>query len=93
MEAEVAAAVAEVVAAAADKPAREETLTMTNNASTDSRQSFMLRYLDPTEILGEILFGLIMVLTFSLGAGLIVEEGAEATNRMQWGILGMALGG
>ena len=88
MEAEVAAAVAEVVAAAADKPAREETLTMTNNASTDSRQSFMLRYLDPTEILGEILFGLIMVLTFTLGAGLIVKEGAEATSQMLWGILG-----
>jgi len=89
--AEVAAAevvVAEVAAAAADKPAREETLTMTNNASTDSRQSFMLRYLDPTEILGEVLFGLIMVLTFTLGAGLIIKEGAEATREMLWAILG-----
>ena len=55
--------------------------------------SFIRRYLDPAERLGEVLFGLIMVLTFTLGAGLIVEEGAEATTRMLWGILGMALGG
>jgi len=74
-------------------------LIIVSNASslsasgTPSRQSFVHRNLDFTEILGEVLFGLIMVLTFSLGAGLIVEEGAEATNRMQWGILGMALGG
>ena len=62
-------------------------------SGTASRQSFVQRNLDFTEILGEVLFGLIMVLTFSLGAGLIVEEGAEATNWMQWGILGMDLGG
>ena len=57
-------------------------------SGTPSRQSFMWRYLDPTEILGEVLFGLIMVLTFTLGAGLIVKEGAEATTEMLWGILG-----
>jgi len=67
---------------------------MASNASsmsqsgTPSRQSFVRRYLDFTEILGEVLFGLIMVLTFTLGAGLIVKEGAEATSQMLWGILG-----
>jgi VIT1/CCC1 family predicted Fe2+/Mn2+ transporter len=35
-----------------------------------------------------VLFGLVMVLTFTLGAGLIVKEGTEATNRMLLGILG-----
>jgi hypothetical protein len=53
-----------------------------------SRQSFVRRYLDPTESLGEVMFGLIMVLTFTLGAGLIVKEGTEATTRMLLGILG-----
>jgi VIT1/CCC1 family predicted Fe2+/Mn2+ transporter len=53
-----------------------------------SRESFVRRYLDPTERLGEVLFGLIMVLTFTLGAGLIVKEGTEATTQMLLGILG-----
>jgi len=57
-------------------------------SGTPSRQSFVWRYFDPTDILGEILFGLIMVLTFTLGAGLIVKEGAKATSQMLWGILG-----
>lgn len=34
------------------------------------------------------MFGLIMVLTFTLGAGLIVKEGTEATTGMLLGILG-----
>lgn len=55
---------------------------------TPSRQSFVRRYLDPTETLSEVLFGLVMVLTFTLGAGLIVKEGTEATTRMLLGILG-----
>jgi hypothetical protein len=53
-----------------------------------SRESFVKRYLDPTESLGEVLFGLIMVLAITLGAGLIVKEGAEAPSRMLLGILG-----
>ena len=67
---------------------------MASNASSlsphgsPSRQSFVRRYLDPTESLGEVMFGLIMVLTFTLGAGLIVKEGTEATIRMLLGILG-----
>jgi VIT1/CCC1 family predicted Fe2+/Mn2+ transporter len=71
---------------------------MASNASslspydTPSRQSFVRRYLDPTERLGEVLFGLIMVLTFTLGAGLIVKEGTEATTQMLLGILGCNVG-
>jgi hypothetical protein len=38
-----------------------------------------LRHLDPAETLGEILFGLIMVLTFTLGAGVALRAG-EATD-------------
>ena len=58
--------------------------------------SFFERYLDPAESLGEILFGLIMVLTFTLGAavaggwerGLILA--AVACN-VAWGIIDGAL--
>jgi hypothetical protein len=57
-------------------------------SGTPSRQSFVGRYLDPTESLGEVLFGLIMVLTFTLGAGVIAEEVKESTTRMLLGIVG-----
>jgi len=73
---------AEVAAVAADKPG------IISPSGTPSSQSFVRRHLDSTEILGELLFGLIMVLTFTLGAGLIVKEGAEATSQMLWGRLG-----
>ena len=36
--------------------------------------SFITRYLDPLDRLSEFLFGLVMVLSFTLGAGLIVGE-------------------
>src|SRR5262245_47879599 len=36
------------------------------------------RYLDPATTLAEILFGLIMTLTFTLGAGLIIEDEGRA---------------
>jgi hypothetical protein len=49
---------------------------------------FIQRYLDPTEILCEILFGLIMVLTFTLGAGLVVNDGVSATRTLLLAILG-----
>src|SRR5690348_5249127 len=38
---------------------------------------FVPRYLDPASRLGEILFGLIMVLTVTLSAGLVVDEGRK----------------
>lgn len=53
------------------------------------KKGFFATHLDPGGIFGEILFGLIMVLTFTLGAGLTIkEEGPEAVH----GLLIAALG-
>lgn len=54
--------------------------------------SFIQRQLDPAEILGEILFGLIMVLTFTLGAALAggYERGlllAAIGCNVAWGVI------
>jgi VIT family len=67
----------------------------------ESRSSLMDRYLDPATTLGEILFGLIMTLTFTLGAGIIIEdEGREGARQLliavigcnlAWGIIDAAL--
>ena len=44
---------------------------------------FVDKYLDPATSMGEILFGLIMTLTFTLGAGLTLqEEGAEGARTL-----------
>jgi hypothetical protein len=71
---------------------RPETKTM-----GDLRSSLQSRYLDPASSLGEILFGLIMTLTFTLGAGLMLqEEGREGARALliatvgcniAWGII------
>ena len=42
------------------------------------RQRFAERHLDPGDRLAEFLCGLIMVLTFTLGAGLTIEDGPDA---------------
>lgn len=56
---------------------------------TEKRKGFFAAHLDPGGIFGEILFGLIMVLTFTLGAGLTIhEEGPAAVH----GLLIAALG-
>lgn len=49
-----------------------------------------LRYLDPADSLGEILFGLIMVLTFTLGAGIAVRtgEGAGSARELMYAAIG-----
>jgi VIT family len=53
------------------------------------RFSFMHRYLDPETSLAEILFGLIMTLTFTLGAGLIIEdEGREGARQLLIAVIG-----
>jgi len=50
------------------------------------------RHLDPASVMGEILFGLIMTLTFTLGAGLVIqEEGREGARAMLIAILGCNL--
>jgi VIT1/CCC1 family predicted Fe2+/Mn2+ transporter len=62
--------------------------------------SLAQKYLDPGESLGEVLFGLIMTLTFTLAAGLMVQEGPDAVRELliatigcniSWGIIDGAL--
>lgn len=65
------------------------------------RSSIAQKYLDPATSLSEVLFGLIMTLTFTLGAGLIIEEeGREGARQLliatigcnvAWGIIDAAL--
>ena len=61
---------------------------------------FTQRYLDPIDRLNELLFGLIMVLTFTLAAGLTVEDGPDAGRELlvaaigcnlAWGIVDAAM--
>ena len=60
----------------------------------------MLAHLDPGERLGELLFGLIMVLTFTLGAGIELQGDRQGTRELliaalgcnaAWGIIDAAL--
>ena len=56
------------------------------------RRSFTARHLDPGSHMGEILFGLIMTLTFTLAAGIVIqEEGRAGAREMLVGILGCNL--
>src|SRR5882672_8102718 len=57
--------------------------------NTPSRSSLMHRYLDPASSLGEIMFGLIMTLTFTLGAGIIIDdEGREGARELLIALIG-----
>jgi hypothetical protein len=54
--------------------------------------SFGARHLDVGTRMGELLFGLIMTLTFTLGAGFVIEEeGREGAREMLIAILGCNL--
>jgi hypothetical protein len=56
------------------------------------RSSFASRHLDPGSRMGEILFGLIMTLTFTLAADIVIqEEGRAGAREMLIGILGCNL--
>ncbi len=64
------------------------------------RQYLPHHYLDPAERLNEILFGLIMVLTFTLTAGIAVGDGAKARRdlliatigcNIAWGVIDGAM--
>jgi len=55
------------------------------------RESFFRRYLEPAERLNEILFGLIMVLTFTLTAGFTVGDGPDAARTLLLATLGCNL--
>src|SRR5689334_9047832 len=61
-----------------------------------TRERFVLRYLDPASRLGEILFGLIMVLTVTLAAGVAVADDRAGARELlaaaigcniAWGII------
>lgn len=55
----------------------------------ESRSSLIDRYLDPASSLGEVLFGLIMTLTFTLGAGIIVQQqGREGARELLIAVIG-----
>jgi hypothetical protein len=54
--------------------------------------TFAPQHLDPGSSLGEVLCGLIMTLTFTLGAGLVIDaQGRDGARQMLIGILGCNL--
>jgi VIT1/CCC1 family predicted Fe2+/Mn2+ transporter len=53
-----------------------------------AKESFIRRYLEPADRLNEMLFGLIMVLTFSLTAGLTAEDSPEGARELLIAIVG-----
>jgi hypothetical protein len=64
------------------------------------RESMIDRYLDPGDSLSEILFGLVMTLSFTLGAGVLVPDSPEAWRELlvatvgcsvAWGIIDAAM--
>ena len=60
----------------------------TTMADQPGRGRFVERYLDPASRLGEILFGLIMVLGVTLTAGLTVAEGRQGVRQLLRAALG-----
>ena len=57
--------------------------------SVEKTSSIKSRWLDPTSSLGEVMFGLIMTLTFTLGAGIIIdEEGREGAKELLIALIG-----
>ena len=56
---------------------------------TQQNTSLIHRYLDPATSMAEVLFGLIMTLTFTLGAGLIIQdEGREGARQLLIAVIG-----
>src|SRR4051794_20745734 len=51
-------------------------------------KQFVATYLDPASRLGEILFGLIMVLTVTLTAGITMEEGPSGVRQLLFAAIG-----
>jgi hypothetical protein len=52
---------------------------------------FICRFLDPTECLGELLVGVVLALTITLGASLVVGKAPETTGKLMLAILGCNL--
>jgi len=56
--------------------------------------AWLHRFIDPATSLTEILFGLIMTLTFTLGAGIVVQdEGREGARQLPIAALGCNIAG
>jgi hypothetical protein len=69
--------------------ARKASSAMQQARTVAPHSSLMDRYLDPASTLGEILFGLIMTLTFTLSAGIIIQdEGREGARELLIAVLG-----
>jgi hypothetical protein len=62
-----------------------------NDDRAPRMKRFVPRYLDPASRLGEILFGLIMVLTVTLGAGLTISEEPEGVRQLLFAAVGCNL--
>ena len=59
------------------------------STSAKARSSLVHRYLDPATSLTEVLFGLMMTLTFTLGAGMVIEdEGREGARQLLIAVIG-----
>ena len=100
----VAAAANEAVPIKPWTPASKTPLLL-ESASRPHREgqpvALIHRYLDPSTSLAEILFGVIMTLTFTLSAGMIIEDEGRAGARelliavigcnIAWGIIDAAL--
>ena len=67
-----------------------ELIDFTRPAVSDQpkKERFVQRHLDPASRMGEILFGLIMVLSVTLTAGLSVSEGKEGVRQLLVAALG-----
>ena len=57
----------------------------------EKMKSFVPKYLDPASRLGEILFGLIIVLTVTLSAGLTADEGRAGVRQLLAAAIGCNL--
>src|SRR5437763_10673537 len=57
-------------------------------ARREKMKRFVPKYLDPASRLGEVLFGLIMVLTVTLTAGLTVADGRAGVRQLLFAAIG-----
>lgn len=76
--------------AAGNGPAEARPIDGSRGMRTRHEGSFVERYLDPSERLDELLFGLIMVLSITLGVSLATDAGGSA-SQVAWTILGCNL--